>query len=150
MCKTCTHLILYCYLLWQILYPIGCLTLYGLIECIINQSINQSIILFISTGMKIYTTSFLQFTLYEYKGWHYILMVYTMAQPVSHRALILKGLVQPQLSPCEMCDGQSCNGIGFSPCTEDFPLSVFPLMLHTQSFTYHGYYITLATTDIIT
>jgi len=99
--------------------------------------------------MKIYITSFLQFTLYEYKGWHYSLMVYTMAQPVSHRANIMEGLVQPQLSPCGMCDGKSCNGTGFFLSTEDFLLSVIPLMLHTQSFTYHGYYITLAT-DIIT
>jgi len=99
--------------------------------------------------MKIYTTSFLQIILYGYKGWHYILMVYTMAQPVSHRAVIMEGLVQPQLSPCGMCDGQSCNGIGFSLCTEDFPLSVIPPMLHTQSFMYHGCYITSAT-DIIT
>jgi hypothetical protein len=100
--------------------------------------------------MKIHITSFLQFTLYEYKGWNHTLMVYTMAQPVSHRANIMEDLVQPQLSPCGMCDGQSCNGTGFSLSTEDFPLSVILVMLHTQSFTYHGYYITLPTTDIIT
>ena len=75
-------------------------------------------------------------------------MVYTMAQPVSQRALIMKGLVQPQLSPCGMCDGQSGNETKFSLSTEDFPLSVIPPMLHTHSFMYHGCYITLAT-DII-
>jgi hypothetical protein len=25
------------FILWQVLYPIGCLTLYGLTECIINE-----------------------------------------------------------------------------------------------------------------
>jgi hypothetical protein len=70
--------------------------------------------------MKIYTTSFLQFILDGFKGWHHILMVCTMAQPVSHRALIMKGLVQPQLSPCGMCDGQSGNETELSLSTEVF------------------------------
>jgi hypothetical protein len=48
-------------------------------------------------------------------------MVYTMAQPVSYRALIMEGLVQPQVSPCGMCDVQNDNGAVFSLSTEDFP-----------------------------
>jgi len=76
-------------------------------------------------------------------------MVYTIAQPVSHRAVTEKDQVQPKLSPCGMCDGQSGNGTGFSLSTEDFPHSIIPPMLHTHSFMYHGCYITLAT-DIIT
>jgi len=60
--------------------------------------------------MKIYTTSFLQLILYGYKGCHHILMAYTMVQPVSHRALIMEDLVQPQLSPCGTSDGQTGNG----------------------------------------
>jgi len=99
--------------------------------------------------MQLYTTSFLQFILYGYKCWHYILMVYTMTQPVSHRAFIMEGLVQPQLSSCGMCDGQNGNGTSFSLSTEDFPLSVIPPVLHTHSFMYHGCCIILAT-DIFT
>ena len=72
-----------------------------------------------------------------------------MAQPVSHRALIMEDQVQPQLSSCGKCDGQSGNGSGFSLSTEDFPHSVIAPMLHTYSFTYHGCYITLET-DIVT
>jgi hypothetical protein len=29
------------FILWQVLYPIGCLTLYGLTECIINEWMNE-------------------------------------------------------------------------------------------------------------
>jgi hypothetical protein len=28
------------FILWQVLYPIGCLTLYGLTKCIINEWMN--------------------------------------------------------------------------------------------------------------
>ena len=72
-----------------------------------------------------------------------------MAQPVSHRAIIMEGLVQPQLIPCGMCDEQSGNETEFSRSTEDFPLSAISPMLLTHSFVYHGCYVTLAT-DIIT
>jgi hypothetical protein len=44
-----------------------------------------------------------------------------MAQPVSHRAIIMEGLVQHQSSSCGMCDAQSDNVTGFSVSTEDFP-----------------------------
>ena len=72
-----------------------------------------------------------------------------MAQPVSHRAVIMEDLVQLQLSTWGIGDGQSGNGSGFSLSTEDFPHSVIVQILHTHSFMYHGCYITLAT-DIIT
>lgn len=72
-----------------------------------------------------------------------------MAHPLSHRAVIIEGLVQPQLSLYGMCDGQSGNGTGFSLITDDFPLSVIPPVLHTHSFMYHGCYTTLATDIII-
>ena len=106
-------------------------------------------ILFIITGMKIYTISFLQFILHGYKGWHHIIIVCNMAQPVSHRALIMEGLVKPQVSPCGMCDVKSGNGTGFSLSTEDLPLSVISPMPHIHSFMYHGCYIILATDIII-
>ena len=65
-----------------------------------------------------------------------------MAQPVSHWAVIMEDLVQPQLSTCGMGDGKSGNGSGFSLSTEDFPHSVIAPTLHTYSFMYHGCYIT--------
>jgi hypothetical protein len=44
-CRTYYKMYIWCnydaFILWQVLYPIGCLTLYGLTECIINEWMNE-------------------------------------------------------------------------------------------------------------
>jgi hypothetical protein len=49
-----------------------------------------------------------------------------MAQAVSLRPPTAEAQVRSWVSPCGICDGQSCTGTGFSPST-----SVFPCQFHS-------------------
>jgi hypothetical protein len=53
------------------------------------------------------------------------------ARPFSHRPLTAETCVRAQLSPCDICAGQSVTGTGFSPST-----SIFPCQHHTTKAPY--------------
>jgi hypothetical protein len=55
-----------------------------------------------------------------------------MAQAVGRRPPTLETPVLSQVSPCEICGGQSDIGTGFPPRTSVSPVSVIPPSLHTQ------------------
>jgi hypothetical protein len=67
-----------------------------------------------------------------------------MAVAVSRRPFTAEDLVRSQVSPCEMCGGQSGTGTSFSPGTSVSPVSIIPPMPHTHSFTYRRRCIILA------
>jgi hypothetical protein len=53
-----------------------------------------------------------------------------MAQAVSRRPLTAEAWVRSQVSPCEICGGQSDTGTGFSPSCRFSPVNFIPLLLH--------------------
>jgi hypothetical protein len=53
-----------------------------------------------------------------------------MAQAVSRRSLTTEARVRSRVSPCEICDGQSGTGTGFSPSCQFSPVNFIPLVLH--------------------
>jgi hypothetical protein len=55
-----------------------------------------------------------------------------MAPAVSRRSVTAKAGGGPQISACQLCGGHCGTATGVSPCTSVFPVSINPLMLHTN------------------
>jgi hypothetical protein len=56
-----------------------------------------------------------------------------MSQEASVRLFTGHAQVRSQVSPCEICGGQSGTGTGFSPSISVLPESFIPPVLHTHS-----------------
>jgi hypothetical protein len=54
-----------------------------------------------------------------------------MAEAVGRRPVTAEASIQSQVSPREICGGQSASGTGFSPITSVSPVIIIPPMLLT-------------------